>query len=84
MKKLKRFVLRSGINCLTDFEQMNLIGGSEALASCAGKIQSQCSGQCTDSYGDDGECVWAGGDLNACYCATVTVEPPTMEWLSHK
>ena len=72
MKKLKRFVLRSGINCLTDFEQMSLIGGTSTGNECTGKKEDQCSGTCFDSDGYEGSCLWIN-KYDACMCLTIYI-----------
>lgn len=75
MKKIKRFVLASGINRLTDFEQMSLMGGTLTGNGCSGKEQSQCGGKCySDGY--EGTCGWVGA-YSECRCVIIYVEPPT-------
>lgn len=70
MKKIKRFVLSSGINCLTDFEQMNLFGGTSVAITCGEKSYDECSGYCSDEEGHEGTCGWTKV-TKKCTCAIV-------------
>lgn len=75
MKKIKRFVLASGINRLTDFEQMSLMGGTLTGNGCSGKEQYECSGECSDSDGYEGTCGWVKA-YSECRCVIIYIEPP--------
>lgn len=75
MKKLRRFVLTPNVTRLTDFEQMNIVGGDDApTTGCAGLSQAQCSGTCYID-GHEGSCGWtAVPEPGSCTCAVVYVE----------
>lgn len=68
MRKLKKFVLSTNVSCLTNLEQLNIIGGSSSSNSCSNKPKDQCSGSCYDG-GIPGYCGWTS-KWNRCTCAT--------------
>lgn len=72
MKKIKRFALHSGINSLTDYEQMNLFGGTSAAITCGEKSYEECSGFCSDEEGHEGTCGWTSV-YERCTCAIIYI-----------
>lgn len=71
MRKLKKFVLSSNVNRLTDYEQLNVVGGNTSTNSCSGKTYEQCSGTCT-AFGYQGSCGWVKV-YDKCACAVVYI-----------
>ena len=66
MRKLKKFALNSNVNCLTAFEQMNVVGGTNTSKDCSTKPKDQCSGEC-EIDGHKGSCGWTEV-WNRCTC----------------
>ncbi len=68
MKTLK-MNLESIQGKLSRMEMKNIVAGSDGTQSCAGKIQSNCSGGCTDGFNNKGNCGWISiQGLTGCLC----------------